>query len=245
MLIEARDVSVFRSSYTVLDNVSLDVAADDFITLIGPNGAGKSMLLKTLLKLNRADKGSVTHTPDLKIGYVPEKIAFDRTMPMQVGRFLRLHNKISDYDLSALCAETGASHLLARPVADLSGGELQRVLLTRALIGNPHILMLDEPAQNLDVNGQLQFYKLLEDIYADREIAILMVSHDLHLVMSSTRKVVCLYRHICCSGTPESVAKDPEFISIFGDEMARLMAVYPHSHTHDHTHDHARKPDNS
>ena len=156
-----------------------------------------------------------------------------------------MHNKISDYDLSALCAETGASHLLARPVADLSGGELQRVLLTRALIGNPHILMLDEPAQNLDVNGQLQFYKLLEDIYADREIAILMVSHDLHLVMSSTRKVVCLYRHICCSGTPESVAKDPEFISIFGDEMARLMAVYPHSHTHDHTHDHARKPDNS
>lgn len=176
------------------------------------------------------------HAAGLRIGYVPEKISIDASLPLQVKRFVTLNNRVSAAALDTLADETGMTDLLDRPLAALSGGELQRVLLARALVRNPNLLVLDEPAQNLDVNGQLQFYQLIEKIYETRKLAILMVSHDLHLVMSSTRKVVCLYHHICCSGAPDSVARDPEFISIFGTDMAQLMAVYPHKHTHDHTH---------
>jgi zinc transport system ATP-binding protein len=160
-----------------------------------------------------------------------------------VNRFLTLNNTLADAELEQLANVTKIQHLLDTPLSSLSGGELQRVLLTRALTNKPDLLILDEPAQNLDVNGQLQFYTLIEEIYESRNIAILMVSHDLHLVMSSTRKVVCLYHHICCSGAPESVARDPEFISIFGNDMAKLMAVYPHTHAHDHDHDHGHGHD--
>jgi len=190
-----------------------------------------------LLKLDTPNAGSVAHRSDLKIGYVPQRVDIDPGLPISVGRFLTLNNAIAAADLGHLADETKVSHLLDTPLSRLSGGEMQRVLLTRALTNAPDLLILDEPAQNLDVNGQLQFYTLIEEIYESRNIAILMVSHDLHLVMSSTRKVVCLFHHICCSGAPESVARDPEFISIFGNDMAKLMAVYPHSHTHDHHHD--------
>ncbi len=220
----------------VLDNVSLEIAEHDFTTLVGPNGAGKTVLLRQLLQLEKPDHGTVQHAAGLRIGYVPEKISIDASLPLQVKRFVTLNNRVSAAALDTLADETGMTDLLDRPLAALSGGELQRVLLARALVRNPNLLVLDEPAQNLDVNGQLQFYQLIEKIYETRKLAILMVSHDLHLVMSSTRKVVCLYHHICCSGAPDSVARDPEFISIFGTDMAQLMAVYPHKHTHDHTH---------
>ena len=238
-LITAKNLSVIRQQRAILDDVSLAIAAGDFITLIGPNGAGKTVLLRHLLKLDRPNAGSVTHRKDLKIGYVPQRIDIDPGLPISVKRFLTLNNALADIELEHLANETKTAHLLETPLSQLSGGEMQRVLLTRALTNEPDLLILDEPAQNLDVNGQLQFYTLIEEIYESRDIAILMVSHDLHLVMSSTRKVVCLYHHICCSGAPESVARDPEFISIFGNDMAKLMAVYPHSHTHDHHHDEA------
>ncbi len=237
-LIEAQSISVRRQGGLVLDNVSLTLGEHDFITLIGPNGAGKSVLLRHLLKLETADSGTVRHRDGLKIGYVPERFQIDPTLPMQVSRFLTLNNQLAIENTAALAEETGCIDLLDKPLANLSGGELQRVLLARALSNNPDVLILDEPAQNLDVAGQLNFYKLIEEIYEKRGLSVLMVSHDLHMVMNSTRQVVCLYHHICCSGAPESVARDPEFIQMFGQDMAQMMAVYQHSHAHDHTHDH-------
>jgi len=242
-LVTASNLSVIRQKRAILDDVSLNIAERDFITLIGPNGAGKTVFLRHLLKLDSPNSGSVTHRADLKIGYVPQRVDIDPGLPISVNRFLTLNNTLADAELEQLANVTKIQHLLDTPLFSLSGGELQRVLLTRALTNKPDLLILDEPAQNLDVNGQLQFYTLIEEIYESRNIAILMVSHDLHLVMSSTRKVVCLYHHICCSGAPESVARDPEFISIFGNDMAKLMAVYPHTHAHDHDHDHGHGHD--
>lgn len=236
-LIKAENVSATRQGRRVLDNVSLSLEGKDFITLIGPNGAGKSILLRHLLKLETPQSGTVEHRAGLRIGYVPEKFHIDRTLPISVARFLSLNNNLKETAVHALAEETNCTALLERPLGVLSGGELQRVLLARALAGDPHVLMLDEPAQNLDVTGQLQFYKLIDDIFDNRDLSVLMVSHDLHMVMRSTRRVVCMFNHICCSGAPESVAKDPEFIAMFGQDMAQMMSVYQHDHDHDH-HDH-------
>jgi zinc transport system ATP-binding protein len=246
LLISADNLCASRQGRLVLDHVSLDLAENDFITLIGPNGAGKSVLLRHLLKLETGQSGSVTHRDGLKIGYVPERFQIDPTLPMPVKRFLGLNNELKPDAIQTLAAETHCEALLERPLAGLSGGELQRVLLARALAASPQVLMLDEPAQNLDVSGQLQFYQLIEEIFEKRDLSVLMVSHDLHLVMSSTRRVVCMYHHICCSGAPESVARDPEFISMFGKDMAQMMSVYQHSHNHDHdhTHDHDHNSEN-
>ena len=237
-LIEATELCVRRHGGLVLDNVSLTLGERDFITLIGPNGAGKSVLLRHLLKLESPNSGTVKHRQGIRMGYVPERFQIDPTLPMPVRRFLTLNNNQSAEAVEALALEANCGGLLDKPLANLSGGELQRVLLARALSGNPHVLMLDEPAQNLDVSGQLQFYQLIDALYEKRNLSVLMVSHDLHMVMSSTRQVVCLYHHICCSGAPDSVARDPEFVQMFGAEMAQMMAVYQHSHAHDHTHDH-------
>ena len=237
-LIEAKDLCVRRQGGLVLDNVSLTLGERDFITLIGPNGAGKSVLLRHLLKLESPNSGTVKHRHGIRIGYVPERFQIDPTLPLPVRRFLTLNNNQSAEAVEALAVEANCAGLLDKPLANLSGGELQRVLLARALSSNPHVLMLDEPAQNLDVSGQLQFYRLIDELYEKRNLSVLMVSHDLHMVMSSTRQVVCLFHHICCSGAPDSVARDPEFVQMFGAEMAKMMAVYQHSHAHDHTHDH-------
>lgn len=240
LLLDGQHLTVTRQGRTILNDVSLAVAEHDFITLIGPNGAGKSLLLKALLGLAAVDQGTIWRKPGLKLGFVPETLALDMTLPLTAGRFLSLgirHQSIRQ----EILIETETENLLDRPLHGLSSGERQRVLLARALHGDPDLLVLDEPAQNLDMRGQLNLYELMQKIYEQRKIAILMVSHDLHLVMSSTRKVVCLYEHICCSGEPQTVAQDPEFVSLFGAEMARLLAVYPHHHDHDH--DHADAPD--
>lgn len=232
-------LTLMRQGKVILREVSLAVEERDFITLVGPNGAGKSMLLKAMMGLEKINGGTVTRREEMRIGYVPQRLLADPTVPITVARFLRLRKNAAA--LPEVAARTSVSALLDCPLHALSGGELQRVLLARALMESPDLLVLDEPAQNLDVSGQLAFYKLLETLYRERNVAILMVSHDLHLVMASTRKVVCLYHHICCSGTPHTVARDPEFIAMFGDDMARMMAVYTHEHLHTHegeTHDH-------
>ena len=236
-LIEGIDICLTRQERSILSNVSLKIDSGDFITLIGPNGAGKSMLLKTLLGLIKPDSGRVIRKDGLRIGFVPESLNIDPTLPLSVKRFLTLNANKDELD-DEIIAETNITDLLDRQMTNLSGGERQRVLLARALHAHPEILILDEPAQNLDMSGQLNLYALMEKIFELRKIAILMVSHDLHLVMSSTQKVVCLYEHICCSGEPQAVAKDPEFISLFGHDMARLLSVYPHAHDHSHDHDH-------
>lgn len=238
LLIKASDISVIRDRRTILDRVSLEIAEHDFITIIGPNGAGKSMLLKCLMGFYKPDSGQVLRHPDLKIGYLPQRLSVDHSMPISVKRFLGLRKKVNQSQLEVVIDETRIVNLLNNPLYVLSSGELQRVLLARALVENPQMLVLDEPAQNLDVSGQLAFYKLIEKIHTRRKLTLLMVSHDLHLVMSSTKKVVCLFHHVCCSGEPQVVTKDPEFISLFGDDMAKLMAVYHHSHDHHHPDQH-------
>lgn len=238
-LLAADRLTLIRQGREILHDVSLVVAERDFITLVGPNGAGKSMLLKAMMGLEKIEGGTVTRRQGVKIGYVPQRLLADPTIPITVARFLRLRKNPAA--LPEVVAQTSVAELLSCPLHVLSGGELQRVLLARALMDTPDLLVLDEPAQNLDVSGQLAFYKLLEAIYHERHLAVLMVSHDLHLVMASTRKVVCLYHHICCSGEPHIVARDPEFIAMFGDDMARMMAVYHHEHHHTHEgegHDH-------
>lgn len=244
-LVSARHLGVIRDGKTILSDVSLDVGEHDFVTIIGPNGAGKSMLLKCIMGFYQPDSGAVSLKKGLKIGYVPQRLVPDHTIPIQTGRFVTLRKKASNEALQRVAAETKIEGFLDKPLHVLSGGELQRVLLARALLDAPDLLVLDEPAQNLDVTGQLSFYRLLDKVYAERKVGILMVSHDLHLVMSSTKRVVCIYHHICCSGEPHLVTRDPEFTALFGEDMARLMAVYHHSHDHGHLHDHAHGHDHS
>jgi zinc transport system ATP-binding protein len=236
-LIAAQNITVIRQGKAILDNVSLAIGTHDFVTVIGPNGAGKSMLLKCLMGFYEPDAGQVVTHKSLRIGYVPQRLLVDQSMPVTVGRFLTLRKKASRDTVAKVAVETHITDILDKPLSVLSGGELQRVLLARSLLDDPQLLVLDEPAQNLDISGQLAFYKLLEEIYAQRDVSILMISHDLHMVMASTKKVVCLYHHICCSGEPHVVTQDPEFISLFGNDMAKMMAVYQHSHNHDHRHD--------
>ena len=233
-LLRADNVSVTRQGKTILKGVSLEVKKHDFITIIGPNGAGKSMLLKCLMGFYTPDSGTVTRQNPIKTGYVPQRLIADRTLPITVKRFLRLGKTIDYSTFDKTISDTEIAPLLEQALFHLSGGELQRVLLARSLMDNPDLLILDEPAQNLDISGQLAFYKLLERIYEERNISILMVSHDLHMVMASTKQVVCLFHHICCSGEPHIVTQDPEFISLFGNDMAKMMAVYHHEHDHEH-----------
>ena len=236
-LIEVDGVSVVRDGKAIVDSVSLTLGAGDFITVIGPNGAGKTTLLKVMAGLTAPDSGRVARRPGLAVGYIPQRIHIDPSLPMTAERFLRLgRGRAGSAGRDGIAEETGTAELLPRPVQALSGGEWQRVLLARALMAEPDAIILDEPAQNLDISGQLAFYTLLDRIHRDRGVAIAMVSHDLHMVMASTRQVVCLYHHVCCAGEPRAVTRDPEFIRLFGRDMAKMMAVYQHEH--DHRHDH-------
>lgn len=235
-LITASNITVNRGETKILDNVSLTIGESEFITILGPNGGGKSMLLKCLMGFYIPDNGNIKRKRHLRIGYVPQQFTSEQTMPISVGQFLRLRKKVSAEELETITAETNIEALVNKPLNTLSGGELQRILVARALIGAPDLLILDEPAQNLDISGQLAFYKLLSEIYEKRSFSILMVSHDLHMVMATTKKVICLFHHICCSGEPQVVTKDPEFITLFGNDMAEMMAVYQHGHNHSHAH---------
>lgn len=231
--VSAKDVSVIRDGRHILKDVSIEVMENDFITIIGPNGAGKSMLLKCLMGFYTPDEGSVSIAKDLRIGYVPQRLIADATLPISVKRFLTLRKKVSKSEFDRVVEETSIGVSLDQPLSVLSGGELQRVLLARALLAEPQLLVLDEPAQNLDITGQLAFYKLLDKVYRERNLSVLMVSHDLHLVMASTRNVLCLSSEVCCYGAPQSVARNPAFITLFGEDMATLMASYDH-HAHGH-----------
>jgi zinc transport system ATP-binding protein len=230
LLIKAENLNLIKQGNHILKNINVTINDKDFITIIGPNGAGKSMLLKCLMGLEPIDEGVIIHKTDLKIGYVPQRLIPDKTMPLTVKKFLTLRKRISKAILEKTTMETNVTPILSKQLSVLSGGELQRVLLARSLLHDPDILILDEPAQNLDISGQLSFYKLIERIYEERGLSILMVSHDLHMVMASTRQVICLFHHICCSGEPRTITKNPEFISLFGDDMADMMAVYQHNH---------------
>ncbi len=234
VLIQADQLCLSRQGHEILHEVSLKVMARDFITIVGPNGAGKTMLLKAIMGLEKIQSGAISRRPGMRMGYVPQRLAADPTIPITVRRFLMLRKAVTPENVNDIAMQTHVDGILDCPLHVLSGGELQRVLLARALLSEPDLLVLDEPAQNLDVSGQLAFYTLLETLYKERSLAILMVSHDLHLVMASTKKVFCLFHHVCCFGEPHIVARDPEFVALFGKDMARLMAVYQHDHHHTH-----------
>ena len=240
-LIQASNINVSRQGNKILENVSVVVGDHDFLTVIGPNGAGKSMLLKCLMGFYAPDIGEIRKMNGLRVGYVPQNFASEHTMPISVRRFLTLRKKTEKAAIEEIAQETGILNILDQALFELSGGERQRVLLARSLFDNPHLLVLDEPAQNLDISGQLGFYRLVEKIYEERKVSVLMVSHDLHLVMASTKEVICLFHHVCCSGEPQIVAKDPEFVSLFGNDMATMMAAYQHSHDHAHHDNHSHE----
>ena len=228
-LISAHNLNVIRNEKAILKNIDVEINKNDFLTIIGPNGAGKTMLLKCLMEFYKPDSGKIIKKPNLRIGYMPQSINIINTMPMSVRNFITVRKKFDEISFRQVISETETDKVINKQLSVLSGGEMQRVLLARSLLNNPELLILDEPAQNLDVSGQINFYKLLQSIYSKRNLSILMVSHDLHLVMVSTKKVLCLSNHICCVGKPQQITKDPEFISMFGKDMANIMAVYQHS----------------
>ncbi len=234
-LLSARGVSLIRSQRTILQRVDLDIAPGEIVTLIGPNGAGKTSLVRVLLGIEAPSSGVVVRKPGLVVGYVPQRFDIDRAIPMTVERFLMLSSEIKDQDARArVLSDVGAPQLGDRQFGELSGGELQRVLIARALLRNPQFLVLDEPVRGVDFAGEAELYQLISDLRTERSIGVLLVSHDLHVVMAQSDKVVCLNRHVCCSGVPDTVAQHPEYARLFGPQAARALGVYTHVHDHRH-----------
>ncbi len=235
LLASLSDISLSIGGRTILQDISLQLHAGSILSVIGPNGAGKSTLLRILLGLQQADSGEIYRQKNLRIGYVPQKVIIDAQLPLSVRHFVQLGGNKAEAELKAVLTEVGANHVIDFPVQSLSGGEFQRVLLARALLRKPQLLVLDEPAQGVDVSGQAQLYQLIENLVKEHNFGVLMVSHDLHLVMAKTDKVLCLNQHICCSGHPEDVSKHPEYTNLFGDlSEAAGIGVYMHHHDHEH-----------
>lgn len=234
-LIEARDISIRLQGRLVLEAVNLQVRRGEIVTLIGPNGAGKTTLVRVMLGLLKADAGHIRRRPGLRIGYMPQRLALSENLPLTVRRFLDLGRSSCADDLLQTADELGIRHLLESPMQRLSGGENQRVLLARALLRKPDLLVLDEPVQGVDVTGQASLYGLISHIRDRLGCGVLMISHDLHLVMATTDHVLCLNHHVCCSGHPECVSQDPAYLALFGSTASAELAVY--THHHDHTHD--------
>ena len=240
-LIGAERLSVTLEAHPVLTDVSLSVQPGEIVTILGPNGSGKSTLLRALLGIVPASSGKVTQRPGLVVGYVPQRLAVDRTMPMTVRRFLSLPRRVGDAAAAAALVRVGLPEVAGRQMADLSGGQFQRVLLARALLAQPDILILDEPTQGLDQPGEAAFYRLIEEVRRETGVAVLMVSHDLHVVMAASDRVICLNGHICCEGTPRVVSTAPEYRALLGLGTQGALALYQHVHDHSHDggHDHA------
>jgi|TARA_B110000467_G_scaffold18667_1_gene16377 zinc transport system ATP-binding protein len=235
-LINVNNISLSHEGKNILDNVSFKLHPGEFITLIGPNGAGKSSLIKVLLGIIKQDSGEVIRNDHIKLGYTPQSFSANPYIPISVIDFLTLNQRLDNKFTEETYKLTGIEDLINLPLKNLSGGELQKVLLTRALLNKPNVLILDEPAQNLDVDAQIQLYKLIQDIHQKQNCAVLMVSHDLHRVMKESTQVLCLYHHICCEGLPESILKDDQFNDLFADQIHDLMATYEHHHNHQHEH---------
>ena len=243
-LIQARGLSVgYDHAPPVLRDVTLALRAGEIVTIIGPNGSGKSTLVRALLGMIRPAAGQVTRKPGLRVGYVPQKLHLDGNLPLPVSRFLRLNQRLSDRQVQHLLTRTGVPALARHDLATLSGGQVQRVLLARALANAPDLLVLDEPTQGLDQPGTAAFYRLIEAVRAETGCAVLSVSHDLHVVMSASDRVICLNGHICCEGTPSVVSNAPEYRALFGLGTGGALALYQHHHDHDHDHDHGHGHD--
>ncbi|MBL4819801.1 MAG: zinc ABC transporter ATP-binding protein ZnuC [Gammaproteobacteria bacterium] len=234
VLIRASHISIQFEDRQILQDINMQVNQGSIVTLIGPNGAGKTTLVRIILGLLQPDSGTVWKAPGLKIGYMPQRLQIEPNLPITVKRFLMLTGIKDARAIQELLDELRISHLKDQQLRNVSGGELQRVLLCRALLRRPSLMILDEPAQGVDVTGQAELYQLIVRMAQQYSCGILMISHDLHLVMSATDEVVCLNHHICCHGKPEHVSTDPAYLDLFGVNAMNDIAVYTHNHNHSH-----------
>lgn len=233
-LVEMRNAGIRRDGRWLVRGVDLSVRRGEIVTLIGPNGSGKSTTVKTALGVLKPDEGDVRRAARLKVGYVPQRVTVDWTLPLSVERLMRLTGPLGRDDIDAALKAAGIAHLAGAEVQNLSGGEFQRALLARALARKPDLLVLDEPVQGVDFSGEIALYQLIRDIRERTGCGILLISHDLHVVMAETDTVICLNGHVCCSGTPETVLKSPEYVRLFGTRAGEALAIYHHHHDHTH-----------
>jgi ABC-type Mn/Zn transport systems, ATPase component len=236
-LIETKGLGVRAGRRWLIHEIDLAISPGEIVTVIGPNGAGKTTLVRALIGLVKPDAGVITKRNTLKLGYVPQKITIDPTLPLTVKRLMTLVRPASQDAIVASLEQTEVAHLLNQPLQTLSGGEMQRVILARALLHSPDLLILDEPVQGVDFAGQAALYRLIGETRDRLGCGILMVSHDLHVVLGSTNRVICLNGHVCCSGAPREVTLHPEYHRLFGDRAVDAYAVYQHHHDHHHTAD--------
>ncbi|MCY1708834.1 ATP-binding cassette domain-containing protein [Pannonibacter sp. SL95] len=233
-LVRLTGAGVFKDERWLVRGVDLAVSPGEIVTLIGPNGSGKSTTAKMALGILKPTEGSADRLDGLRVGYVPQKLAIDWTLPLTVARFMRLTGPLVEADSRAALRMTGVEHLGKSEMRNLSGGEMQRVLIARAIARKPDLLVLDEPVQGVDFNGEIVLYDLIKAVRDEIGCGILMISHDLHVVMAATDQVVCLNGHVCCRGTPVSVARSAAYRDLFGPRAAGALAVYEHSHDHEH-----------
>ena len=236
ILVRLKDAGIKQDEKWLVKGVSLEVNRGKIITLIGPNGSGKSTTAKIALGIYKNYEGSVEKFTN-KIGYVPQKISIDWTLPLRVSDFMVLTENLSTNEIEEALSLTGVNHLVNKNLGNLSGGEFQRVLLARAISKKPDLLVLDEPVQGVDFTGEIALYELIKKISEKLNCGILLISHDLHMVMSATDHVVCLNGHVCCSGSPIDVAKNNEYKTLFGEQASQILSVYEHKHDHEHSHE--------
>ena len=233
-LVTAQGLTLAMGGNVVLRDVTLTLSDGEIVTIVGPNGSGKSSLLRAIIGAVAPVEGTVTRKRGLRIGYVPQKLAVDGTLPITVDRFLNLPRRVGGKVTAQALERAGVPDLAHRQMAGLSGGQFQRVLLARALLGEPELLLLDEPTQGLDQPGSAAFYQRIEEVRHQMGCAVLMVSHDLHVVMSASDRVLCVNGHICCEGRPEVVAQAEEYRALFGSGTGGALALYRHQHNHSH-----------
>ena len=236
LLVKLENAGVYRSSKWLVRGISLEINQGQIVTLIGPNGSGKTTTAKMILNIMNADEGMVSGNAD-KMAYVPQKINIDWTMPLRVIDFMKMTSILNNNQINESLVMTGVDKLLYNQIHSLSGGEFQRVLIARAIAKKPDLLVLDEPVQGVDFNGEIALYNLIKEISVNLNCGILLISHDMHFVMSTTDHVICLNGHICCSGSPSNVVKNPEYIKLFGQHNSETLAYYQHQHDHSHNHD--------
>ena len=243
ILVKLKNAGIRQNDKWLVQGVSLEVEKGKIVTLIGPNGSGKSTTAKIALGIYKKIEGKVEKFTD-KIGYVPQKISVDWTLPLRVHDFMVLTENLKDEEINKALTLTGVLNLKNKNLGNLSGGEFQRVLLARAISKKPELLVLDEPVQGVDFTGEIALYKLIKEISDKLNCGILLISHDLHTVMSATDHVVCLNGHVCCSGSPIDVAKNNEYKALFGDQASQILTRYEHKHDHVHSSDGSIKQKN-
>ncbi|MFQ6552155.1 metal ABC transporter ATP-binding protein [Aestuariibius insulae] len=237
-IIAAENITIRHGARIVLKDVSMSISEREIVTIVGPNGSGKTTLLRALIGSQPLTQGSIRRASNLRTGYVPQGLHVDPALPITVARFLSLPRRHDAGTIKEVLSQSGADGLQNRALSELSGGQLQRVLLARALLGRPQLLLLDEPTTGLDQPGSAAFYRRIESLRQEIGCAVLLVSHELHVVMSASDRVICLNGHVCCEGQPDAVASAPEYRALFGSGTGGALALYRHDH--DHFHDHSQ-----